>query len=382
MFLKDETDKILLKPRAQLYGILAESTGLIFMTPYKPPAASLPWIGIFQNKPGEENEQPLLINVSNNNNRLTAKGFIHNKRFELPVEVVYAANLYERTPFNKIEMDILWNAHVVIFGGGTGGSKIAAELVRGGVGKITICDPDRLEYANVSRHEGDLLDVGKPKTQLVAERIYKINPAIHIEAYPENIFERPLNQVEEIFRGKDLVVAATDKTAVQLQVNEFAHRLNIPAVFGGCYEEARGGEVLFTLPEKNRPCLACLRSGLKQPLTNRNIDYSTAASSEDYKGEPGLHAAIDFITSVEILVCMGILLRKIETSQLSKFIMNSPSNFILIGGALALDFYRFRKPFDIFFQPLSGPRKNCPVCGNYDAALKEESDPYPVTSTD
>ncbi len=371
IFLKDQADKAMLKPHTRLYGIFVDSTGLLFMTPYKPPAESLAWLGIIQDKPGEENEQPLLINVLTDKDSSIARGFIHNKRIELPVEFIYAANCYQRTPFNKTEMDILRNVHVLIFGCGTGGSKAAVEFARAGVGKMTLCDPDKFEFANVSRHEGDLLDVGKPKTQLVAERIYKINPSIQIETYSENIFESPLNQVEELFRGKDLVVAATDETSVQLQINEVAYRFKIPAVFGGCYEEARGGEVLFVLPEKKQPCLACLRSGLKQPIKNSKIDYSTAVSSDDYKGEPGLHAAIDFVTNTEVLICIGVLLRKTETSELGRLIMNTPSNFILIGGALAQGFYRFRKPFDIFFQPLSGPRKTCPVCGNCELLLNE-----------
>lgn len=364
IFLQNEADKALLAAGAHLYGQIIESTATIFMTPYPPPGRLFPWIGIVQKRHGTENKQSLLINVEIKEKSLVASGFIDNRCIKLPVEIIYAATCYKRTPFNKAEMQLLWKKRVLVFGAGTGGIRICLEFARAGVGTITICDPDRLDYPNISRHEGNLLDVGKPKVHIAAERIYGINPAIKVITYSEDIFERSLADVEAILGEQDLIVAATDKTGVQLQINEIAHQMGIAAVFGGCYEEARGGEVFFTLPERNTPCLACLRGGQKQPERNNHIDYSTARSSDDYQGQPGLHAAIDFITCVEILICLGILLRDSETSQLGKLIKSVP-NFILVGGALADGFYRFRKPFDIFFQTLSGPRKTCLVCQNY-----------------
>ena len=361
IFLKDESDMQLLAPGTRLYGKTTESTGVIFMSPYKPPSGNLPWIGIIQEKAGFQNMAPLLINIYVNENSITAYGFFNNQHLEVPVEIIYKTTSYARTPFKKPEMNMLGNSKVLIFGCGTGGSKIALELTRAGVGNMILCDPDRIEFANISRHEGDLLDVGKPKVQVVAERIYRINPSIQTTVYFEDIFEQPTSEVEGIFNGINLVVAATDNTSVQMMINEFTHKLGIPCVFGGCYEEALGGEVFFTLPDENMPCLACLRGGLKQPEKKSNIDYSTATRPEDYQGQPGLHAAVDFVTCIEVQICLGILLKKSKTSRLAQMI-DPKHNFILIGGALAEGFYRFKKPFDVFYQPLSGPRKNCLVC--------------------
>ena len=122
------------------------------------------------------------------------------------------------------------------------------------------------------------------------------------------------------------------------------------------------------------PCLACLRSGLAQPEQKGNIDYSTATGPEDYQGQPGLHAMVDFVTCTEILICLAILLREMSDSQLTRLI-DPKQSFLLVGGALGAGFYRFKKPFDIFFQPLSGPRKSCLVCqdgARSDVAVKTE----------
>ena len=372
IFLKDETDMQLLISGKLLYGKIIESTGIIFMTPYKPPAKTLPLIGVVQEKSEIENENPLLINVCVKANSIIASGFINNQHIQLPVEIVYKSTCFARTPFKQSEMDMLWNKKVLILGAGTGGSKIAVELTRTGIGTIGLCDPDYLDFANISRHEGDLWDVGKPKIQVAAERMYRINPTIKIIQYPENIFDKSIEEVKEIFAGNDLIVAATDARAIQLLINELTHNLGIPCVFGGCYEEALGGEVFFTLPDENMPCLACLRGAIKGPEQKSKIDYSSVTGPEDYQGQPGLHAAVDFVTCIEIILCLAILLRESPSSKLAR-IIDPNRNFLLIGGPLAEGFYRFKKPFEIFYQPLSGPRKTCIVCQDLRFELMEDN---------
>jgi molybdopterin/thiamine biosynthesis adenylyltransferase len=330
------------------------------MTPYKPPSATFPPVAIIGEFASHRGEDTPPLAVRREGRSVIATGTISDRPRKIPVRLVHMADIYARTPFATGEMDALWNSRVAILGCGTGGSKIAMELARAGVGQITLCDPDRMEFANVSRHEGDLLDVGKPKTLVTAERIYRINPAIKVKTYRENVFDRCWDDVAKVFTC-DLVIAATDRTSVQFLINDVTQKLKVPCVFGGCYEEALGGEVFYTLPERVMPCLACLRGGLKQPVRNPQIDYSTALAVEDYQGQPGLHAAVDFVTCVEVQICLAILLRTVKTSKLRSLI-DHQSNFILVGGALGAGFYRFHRPFHVFWQPLTGPRRGCTVC--------------------
>jgi len=373
LFLKDEKDKLLLQPETYLFGEWVGQTNTVFLTPYLPPCGSFSTIGVYGKHTENKERCQELWTVWPKGKSLVAKRFVNIEDIELPVELIYSTDTYARTPFSPLEMEILWNKKVTIIGNGTGGAKIALELARAGIGCIKLCDPEKIDFSNISRHEGDLFDAGKPKTQVLAERIYRINPAIYIETYAEDIFKQPLKKVKKILNS-DLVVAATDKTSIQLLINELTHKSGIACVFGGCYEEARGGEVFYTLPGEKMPCLACLRADLKQPKKSAKIDYSTATGPEDYQGEPGLHAAIDFITCLEIQICLAILLHKVPTSRLAKLI-DPRFNFILVGGALASGFYRFKKPFDIFFQPLKGPRKNCVACGDSGWLLQDMINP-------
>ena len=118
IFLKDKEDEKLLTPGTRLYGQIIESTGVIFMTPYKPPSNCLPWIAIINNS--NENANPSLINLCIKDNTITATDFVHNHYVKSPVEIIYMSAIYARTPFNKTDMDLLWNKKVLILGLGTG----------------------------------------------------------------------------------------------------------------------------------------------------------------------------------------------------------------------------------------------------------------------
>ena len=331
LFLKDDKDLALLQDGTLLYGITSRSDGTLFMTPYQPPSQTFPAVAVVAESAHAKVADNFPFLVSVDRGAVIAHGMTDGHVGRLPVNVVFMAAIYARTPFPAGEMDALWASRVAILGCGTGGSKIAMELARAGVGQITLCDPDLMEFANVSRHEGDLLDVGKPKTLVAAERIYRINPAIKVKTYTEDIFDRSWNDIASVF-ACDLVVAATDRTSVQFLINDVTQKLKVSCVFGGCYEEALGGEVFYTLPECVMPCLACLRGGLKQPVRNPEIDYSVALAAEDYQGQPGLHTAVDFVTCVEVQICLAILLRTVKTSRLRSLI-DHRSNFILVGGA-------------------------------------------------
>jgi molybdopterin/thiamine biosynthesis adenylyltransferase len=346
MFFKDTKDAKSLRVGMKLFGEFVETTGILHVSPYQPSFDYSLSVYVVQKIDADS---------------ITLRKLGDGMDFSMPFEIVAQSDIYKRTPFNPAEMDMLWNKTILLFGLGSGGSKIAIELARAGIGNFILCDPDRFECANVSRHEGDLTDVGKPKVQLAAERIYKINPAVKVETFNEDIFDWDSEDIEKLFSQADIVIASTDVTAVQLMINRLTHKLKKPCVFGGCYEEALGGEVFFTLPNENMPCLECLRGGLKPPQRMGEIDYSTATSPDDYQGQPGLHAAVDFITCVEIQIALGILLRESPTSKLAKMI-DPKKNFLLIGGMMGEGFYRFKKPFDIFHQPLKGPRKTCPLC--------------------
>lgn len=272
------------------------------------------------------------------------------------------AEIYKRTPFAVEQMTTLAKSRVAMVGIGSVGSSIAMGLARADVGHFLLADPDVVEIHNLSRHEADLLDVGRPKVEVAARGITRVNPMADVQTCQENVFEWSERRLREAFEGVDLIVASADRTEVQLQANELALDRGIIAVFSGLYEGARGGEVFVCYPRTGSPCYACLRSSGRLPRSNHRVAYSNATGTADYEGEPGMQAGIQMVNQVSVQVVLSLLLRKHKDCQLARLV--SPENcYLLVGNALSGGFFRFRKPFDVFFQPLKGPRSSCPECG-------------------
>ena len=90
----------------------------------------------------------------------------------------------------------LASAHVLVVGVGGVGSWCAEALVRTGVGHVTLVDDDVVAESNVNRQcPATAKTVGRPKVEVMAERLREINPSAEIRAmvarYP---FDHPTNQ--------------------------------------------------------------------------------------------------------------------------------------------------------------------------------------------
>ena len=271
--------------------------------------------------------------------------------------------IHSRMPFKPRHLKVLKDSTVAFIGLGSIGSELAVSMAQGGVANMILADPALLSIENVTRHVGHLLDVGRPKVTIVEERIKRINPFANVEAHVADIFEWPNDRIDGLLARSSLIIASADVRAVQLTANDRAHGLRVSFMSVGCYDEAMGGEVFYTLPGTGTACYCCLRGNLPTPRQSRAIDYSTAEGPEDYKGEPALSAAVRQIADVAAQMAIALLLRDESDSRLGELI-DPRRQFLLIGSALAQGFYRFRKPFDVFFQPLSGPRNGCFTCSS------------------
>ncbi|MHB8765279.1 MAG: tRNA threonylcarbamoyladenosine dehydratase [Deferrisomatales bacterium] len=75
---------------------------------------------------------------------------------------------------------------VIVFGLGGVGSAAAEQLARAGVGAITLVDFDRVREGNLNRQVLALRStLGRPKAEVMAERVRDINPACRVEARAE-----------------------------------------------------------------------------------------------------------------------------------------------------------------------------------------------------
>ena len=90
------------------------------------------------------------------------------------------------------KQDRLKKAHILIVGLGGVGSWAAEMLCRAGVGTFTIIDADVVDVTNINRQMPALAcNVGKPKCDIVAERMRAINPDVKV--HTKQIFIEPGN---------------------------------------------------------------------------------------------------------------------------------------------------------------------------------------------
>ena len=80
-------------------------------------------------------------------------------------------------------------AAVAICGLGGLGSNIAIALARAGVGKLILIDFDKVDISNLHRQQYKANQVGKYKTEALAENLLEINPYIRLESITTRLDE-------------------------------------------------------------------------------------------------------------------------------------------------------------------------------------------------
>jgi molybdopterin/thiamine biosynthesis adenylyltransferase len=144
-------------------------------------------------------------------------------------------------------------ATVLIVGLGGLGSASALYLSAAGVGKLRICDGDRVERSDLNRQilysESSL---GRPKVEEASRRIVRLNPLVSVEN--RDVFLDRGNAAE-IISGCQVIIDGLDNLEARFILNEEAFKQRIPFVYGAV--QGWQGYAGFFQPPRTA-CLACL----------------------------------------------------------------------------------------------------------------------------
>ncbi|WP_163536564.1 ThiF family adenylyltransferase [Gracilibacillus sp. YIM 98692] len=158
-------------------------------------------------------------------------------------------------PIGEEGQQQLGRKHVVVVGCGALGSSISEMLVRAGIGKLTIIDRDYVEWTNLQRQhlfvEADAEKV-RPKAIAAKERLQEINQQVEIEAI---VIDANPDTLPPFVKQCDLLIDATDNFDTRFVINDFAHKYQVPWIFGACVGSSG---MTFTIIPKKTPCLDCL----------------------------------------------------------------------------------------------------------------------------
>ena len=119
--------------------------------------------------------------------------------------------------YGRDALERLARAHVAVIGVGGVGSWTAEALARSGVGRLTLIDMDDVCITNTNRQlpamEGE---IGRPKVEVLAERVRRINPGCAVEAVTAFFLESTADRLlEPSGQPYDWVVDAVDRMAIK-----------------------------------------------------------------------------------------------------------------------------------------------------------------------
>lgn len=189
-------------------------------------------------------------------------------------------NAFSRTELllGKEAMNKLGTSTVAVFGIGGVGSYTVEALARCGVGKIVLVDDDRICLTNINRQvHATIKTVGKPKVDVMKERVLDINPKaiveVHKEFYGADSADRLLSS------EYDYVVDAIDTVSSKIDMAVRCKTMGIPIISsmgaGNKLDPTR-----FKVADIYETTIDPLAKVMRKELRKRNIDslkvvYST-----------------------------------------------------------------------------------------------------------
>jgi molybdopterin-synthase adenylyltransferase len=228
------------------------------------------------------------------------------------------SDLYSRSK-GLLETDLLASKCVGIVGLGSGGSPVAVELAKAGVGRFVLIDFDRIELGNLSRHICGINDLGRLKTLAVKSAILQKNPHASVATLEIDVNRNP-GECSSSLAGVDLIICASDNDRSRFLLNEISLRHKIPSIFGRAITRATGGDVLRVRPFAG-PCYNCLYSQNIRGSGGDDEEISQTSQAKrllpDYTSEEDAQAAVQVGLSSDIMPISNFMI-KLALVELSR----------------------------------------------------------------
>lgn len=141
-------------------------------------------------------------------------------------------NWLERTALllGDEKLGMLRRAHVLVVGLGGVGAYAAEMIARAGVGRMTVADADTVSVSNINRQLVALRStVGRPKAEVLAERLRDINPELELTVLNRFIRDEETYALLDAARY-DYVVDAIDTLSPKLALILAALERGLPLV--------------------------------------------------------------------------------------------------------------------------------------------------------
>ena len=214
-------------------------------------------------------------------------------------------------------MHKLASARVAVFGvGGVGGYAVEA-LVRSGIGAIDVFDKDIVDASNMNRQLiATLNTMGRPKTDVIKERIHSINPACQVTAY--QCFYMPENADEYDLSVYSYIVDAVDTVTAKLELAVRATAAGVP-IISAMGAGNKLDPTAFRVADISKTSMCPLAKVMRRELRNRGIYHMKVVYSEEPPRKSGAYSesgksipgSVAFVPSVAGLIIAGEVIKDI-----------------------------------------------------------------------
>ena len=205
----------------------------------------------------------------------------------------------------------LRQSSVIIFGVGGVGSYVTEGLARAGIGSITVVDEDCIDITNINRQIPALHStVGRPKAEVIAERIRDINPECMVVA--EECFFLPDTADRFDFSEYDHVIDAIDNVTGKIALAEKAFREGTPIISSmGTGNKLDPTAFRVADIEKTRVCP--LARVMRHELRKRGVHGLKVVYSEEEPVKTGSRTpgSVSFVPSVAGLIIAGEVIKSL-----------------------------------------------------------------------
>ena len=141
------------------------------------------------------------------------------------------AGSFSRTElfFGREGMERLWSSRVAVFGIGGVGGFAAEALARSGIGRLELIDSDTVAESNLNRQIIALHStVGRPKVEVMRERIRDISPETEVTA--RQCLFLPETAEDFDFGRYDYVIDAIDNITGKIEIVLRAQAAGVPVI--------------------------------------------------------------------------------------------------------------------------------------------------------
>lgn len=207
----------------------------------------------------------------------------------------------------------LQNARVAVVGLGGVGSYIAEALARSGIGSLLLVDADAVESSNINRQLPALLsNMGRKKTEVLAERIADINPECMVEVFSE--FYNP-GDFDRFFVGRlDYLADAIDSTASKIDLLQECWHRKIPVISSmgtGNKLEPEKLQIADISKTHTCPLAKSVRKRLRQYNIEKGITVVFSAEQPVYASKEAVPGSMVFVPASAGLLIASYIVREL-----------------------------------------------------------------------